>query len=137
VVFDCDGLLLDTEALWTRAEVRLWAEHGKAFDADQKRLLVGTSGAAAGLIVEQLLDRPGEGAQLVRRLTAMALAEAERGPVEPMPGALDLLAALREAGIPVAVATNSQRAFLELCLAGAELLDAFDATVSATDVAAP
>jgi hypothetical protein len=30
VVFDCDGLLVDTEACWTRAGTGLFAAHGRA-----------------------------------------------------------------------------------------------------------
>ena len=54
VVFDCDGLLLDTEAAWTAAESELFARYGKPFGLDEKRALVGTSFATSGLILERL-----------------------------------------------------------------------------------
>ena len=43
VVFDNDGLLLDTESVWTRAEEDLFERHHAEFTAEHKRELVGTS----------------------------------------------------------------------------------------------
>src|SRR5205085_6483843 len=60
VVFDCDGLLLDTERLWTRAETALFERHGKPFGHAEKAELLGTSWETSGRILERLLDRPGE-----------------------------------------------------------------------------
>src|SRR5262249_1298484 len=48
VVFDNDGLLLDTESVWTRAEEDLFARRGIEFTPADKRELVGTSAAIAG-----------------------------------------------------------------------------------------
>ena len=48
VVFDNDGLLLDTESVWTRAEQDLFARRGTEFTPADKRELVGTSAAIAG-----------------------------------------------------------------------------------------
>ena len=47
VVFDNDGLLLDTEESWTRAERELFERRGVEFTAEHKRELLGTSAGAA------------------------------------------------------------------------------------------
>ena len=52
VVFDNDGLLLDTESVWTRAEQDLFKRRGVEFSAANKRELVGTSAEIAGGILE-------------------------------------------------------------------------------------
>jgi HAD superfamily hydrolase (TIGR01509 family) len=58
--------------------------------------------------------------------------------VEPRPGALELLERLADAGVPVAVASNSQREFVQRTLGGAGLLDGrFATVVSVEDVAHP
>jgi HAD superfamily hydrolase (TIGR01509 family) len=58
--------------------------------------------------------------------------------VPPREGALELVDALRAAGVPLAVASNSRREFVEHVLAGAGLLNGrFDAVVTADDVAEP
>ena len=43
VVFDMDGLLLDTEVLWQKAEEALFAAHGGVFSHEDKMRVIGTS----------------------------------------------------------------------------------------------
>jgi beta-phosphoglucomutase-like phosphatase (HAD superfamily) len=43
VLFDNDGLTLDTEPAWTRAETKLFARHGSTFTIEHKRSLLGTA----------------------------------------------------------------------------------------------
>jgi HAD superfamily hydrolase (TIGR01509 family) len=137
VVFDNDGLLLDTEATWTRAEEDLFARRGRVFTAEHKRALIGTSRTTSALMLEAMLDRPGEGEALADELHELVMAEALNG-VPPREGARELVDALRAAGVPLAVASNSRREFVERVLAGAGLLNGrFDAVVTADDVAEP
>jgi HAD superfamily hydrolase (TIGR01509 family) len=137
VVFDNDGLLLDTEEAWTRAEVTLFERHGHEFTMDHKRALLGSSRSIAAGKLEAMLDKPGNGESLMDELHELVMDEALRG-VDPRPGALDLVAALREAGTPIAVASNSSREFLERVLDSASLLNGhFDHIVSADDVERP
>src|ERR687896_2568666 len=112
VVFDNDGLLLDTEAAWTRAEEGLFARHGNSFTGEHKRELIGTSPTTSAAKLEVMLDLPGRGADLVDELHDLVMEETLAG-VPPRPGALELLEAVRAAGKPVGVASNSARAFVE------------------------
>jgi len=137
VIFDNDGLLLDTEDAWTRAEETLFARRSREFTLDHKRSLIGSARAAAAKKLEAMLDRTGEGEALMDELHELVMVQALAG-VAPRPGALDLLERLRGAGVPIGVASNSQRAFVERTLAGAGLLDGrFQAVVSAEDVEHP
>jgi HAD superfamily hydrolase (TIGR01509 family) len=137
VVFDNDGLLLDTELAWTRAEKDLFARRGRVFTAEHKRALIGSSRSTSALMLEAMLDRPGEGHALADELHELVMVEALAG-VPPRPGALELVDALRAAGVPLAVASNSRRDFVERVLGGAGLLNGrFAAVVTADDVAEP
>lgn len=136
VVFDNDGLLLDTERAWTRAETELFARHGSAFTLDHKRDLIGSSRATAVSKLERMLARPGCGEALMDELHELVMAELLVG-VEPMPGALELLDALQANGRPVAVATNSSPPFVARALEIAGLRGRFAAVISSHDVAAP
>ena len=137
IVFDNDGLLLDTEDAWTRAEQTLFARHGSVFDMTHKRALLGTSRTTAAVKVEGMLGLPGRGEALMDELHELLMEEARAG-VPPRPGALELLAAVRAAGLPVAVASNSSREFVERVLGGAGLLDGhFDLIVTAEEVEHP
>jgi HAD superfamily hydrolase (TIGR01509 family) len=136
VVFDNDGLLLDTESCWTRAEVTLFANHGAEFTMEHKRDLIGSSRSTAESKLERILAAPGRGAELMDELHDLVMAEAARG-VEPMPGALELAAALRERGTPLALASNSVHEFVSLTLEVAGARHLFDHVLTAQDVAAP
>lgn len=137
-VFDNDGLLLDTEAAWTRAEVALFARYDRAFTAEHKRYLIGSSWAVAEVKLCEMLERPAdEGYGLMAALHDLCMEELFAG-VEPRPGAVELLAALRDAGVPVALASNSAREFVDRALAHSPIpKTSFVATFSSDDVAAP
>jgi HAD superfamily hydrolase (TIGR01509 family) len=138
VVFDNDGLLLDTEEAWTRAEQTLFASLGQVFTMEHKRDLIGSSRLIAARKLEAMLQRPGEGEALMDELHRLVMDEALKG-VAPRPGALTLIERLREAQVPLAVASNSEREFLERTLASAGLLQdgPFTTIVSANDVRHP
>ena len=86
VVFDNDGLLLDTESVWTRAEQDLFRRRETAFTPADKLELVGTSAEIAGGILERRLGQPGRAAELIEELNELVVAELEHG-VEAMVGA--------------------------------------------------
>ena len=133
-VFDNDGLLLDTEVTWTRAEVRLFEAHGSTFTMDHKRYLMGSSHEAAAVKLEELLDAPGQGAALRDELVVLVHEEAHAEPALPRPGAEVLLDALSAAGVPLGLASNSLRPFVDLVLASSGLAGRFDVVVTGDEV---
>ena len=136
VVFDCDGLLLDTETAWTRAETAQYAARGVAFTLAHKRALIGTSGPSAEATLERHLSAPGEGPALMAQLHRLVLDEVGRAaPI--LPGAAELIATLGAAAIPIGVASNSPRPIVQRALRTAGLADAFACVVTADDVAHP
>lgn len=137
IVFDNDGLLLDTEVAWTRAEQTLFERHGAAFTMAHKRELLGTSPATSAVKLEAMLGLEGHGGALMDELHELVMEETLAG-VPPRPGALELLEAVRAAGLPVGLASNSARPFVERVLSVAGLLDGhFDVVVTADDVERP
>ncbi|HZE06915.1 MAG TPA: HAD family phosphatase, partial [Solirubrobacteraceae bacterium] len=115
VIFDNDGLLLDTEQAWTRAELRLFAAAGATFTEEHKRILLGSSRQSAAAKLEAMLQRPGQGLALMDELHELVMEEALAG-VPPRPGAGELLDALGAAGVPLALASNSALSFVERTL---------------------
>jgi HAD superfamily hydrolase (TIGR01509 family) len=136
VLFDNDGLLLDTESVWTRAEEDLFEAHGVVFTPQHKRELVGTSADIAGGLLESWLDRPGQLGALIEELNVMVIAELEHG-VEAMVGARDLLKSLKAQGTPIGLVSNSPMPFVRRSLEIVGLVGIFDVLVSGHDVAAP
>jgi HAD superfamily hydrolase (TIGR01509 family) len=136
VLFDNDGLLLDTESVWTRAEEDLFERHGVRFTADHKRELVGTSAAIAGGLLERWLDRPGQLTAVIEELNDLVVVELEHG-VEAMVGARDLLESLKAQGTPIGLVSNSPLAFVARSLEIVGFEEIFDVVISAHEVAAP
>ena len=136
VVFDNDGLLLDTESVWTRAEQDLFERRGTEFTPGDKRELVGTSAEIAGRVLERRLGEPGRAEALIEELNVLVVAELEHG-VEAMVGARDLLQALKQRGTPIGLVSNSPLAFVRRSLELVGFEDSFDVVLSAHEVAAP
>ncbi|HEX3174112.1 MAG TPA: HAD family phosphatase [Solirubrobacterales bacterium] len=136
VVFDNDGLLLDTESVWTRAERDLFERRGLEFTPANKRELVGTSAEIAGGILERRLEEPGRAEALIEELNELVIAELEHG-VEAMVGARELLHELKLRGTPIGLVSNSPLRFVWRSLEIVGFEDRFDVVLSAHEVAAP
>jgi HAD superfamily hydrolase (TIGR01509 family) len=134
VLFDNDGLTLNTEPAWTRAETALFARYGQTFTMEHKRELLGAAPVESAAKLERMLGRPGPA--LSDELYELAIAEVTTR-AEPMPGVLALLAALEAAGVPVGLVSNARRRFVECGLRTARLYDAFAVIVTVDDVARP
>jgi HAD superfamily hydrolase (TIGR01509 family) len=133
VVFDMDGLLLETELLWHRAEVELFARHGSEFSWDDKMAVIGTSFASTGDYFADRLGMPRErGPALVDEMIGLMHQQLRRQ-VEGRPGAVELVERLR-GRTRLGLASNSPRSLVDVALAAARIGDAFDAIVTSDDV---
>jgi HAD superfamily hydrolase (TIGR01509 family) len=133
VVFDMDGLLLDTELLWHRAETELFARHGTEFTWDDKMAVIGTSFAFTADYFADRLGMPRErGPALVDEMVELMHTQLRRQ-VEGRPGAVELVERLR-GRTRLGLASNSPRHLVDMALATAAIGDAFDAIVTSDDV---
>lgn len=133
VIFDMDGLLLDTELLWHEAEVELFARRGAEFTWDDKLAVMGTSFAMTG---DYFADRLGversEGPALVDEMIELMHENLQRQ-VRGRPGAVELVERLR-GRTRLGLASNSPRRLVDTALAAARIADAFEAIVTSDDV---
>jgi HAD superfamily hydrolase (TIGR01509 family) len=134
VIFDMDGLLLDTETLWHAAEVELFTRHGGEFTWDDKMAVIGTS---YDFTADYFADRLGlprqRGHELVSEMISL-MHDLVRRSVDARPGAVELVEGLREVAVPLGLASNSPRFLVDDALATARLGDAFDTIVTSDDV---
>ncbi|RSN36873.1 HAD family phosphatase [Amycolatopsis sp. WAC 04169] len=135
VVFDCDGLLMDTEPCWSVAETELFDRRGLPFGTDEKALVIGKSLPAAADAMAEAFGEPDAGAEIADELLRL-VTEVVTAKAEAMPGARELVV-LTAAAVPVAVASNSPRALLDAALARGGLAEMFPVKLAADEVTAP
>ena len=112
IIYDNDGLLLDTEPFYTKAHQLLAARYGKVFDWTVKSRMIGLPAEDSAHVVIQALQLPLSVTEYLAARTH--LLEQMFPQAEAMPGAMRLSLHLHHAGIPQAVATSSDRFYFDL-----------------------
>lgn len=136
VVFDADGVLVDTEGAWAAARAALFARHGRPFGAGEHEATLGTGVAGTGAMLSRLLGQPAAAAELGDEMSTLLVAQVSNAPVRPLAGALALVRDLK-GRLPLAVASNSPRALLAKTLQAAGLAGRFDVVIGADEVRRP
>ena len=132
VLFDMDGLLVDTEPLWFETEGEVMARLGGPWTKeDQEALLGGSMDNTVGYLLARATE-PALPAEVARWMTDGMLKRAAEGRVVVRPGARELLEEVAAAGVPCALVTGSQRPFTEAVLASTGFR--FPVPVTADDV---
>ncbi|MCM3882785.1 HAD family phosphatase [Frankia sp. R82] len=135
VFFDMDGLLVDSEPIWTVAEHEAAARLGGIFTPAMKRAMIGHGIDTAVPIMVSMLGQPlsvvEDTAQFLLRRSAELFREP--GVIVAQPGALELLTALHDRGVPTALVSSSFRNLMDPVL---EVIgrDLFTVTVAGDEV---
>jgi HAD superfamily hydrolase (TIGR01509 family) len=137
-MFDMDGLLVDTEPLWFEVECSVMARLGGQWTpADQVALIGGSMDRSVMYLIERA-GRPAEPDQVADWLRYGMAELLETRQVEPMPGAVELVAQVRASGLPYALVTSSEPIIVDAVLAAlARRAVSFDVIVSGADVSEP
>ena len=132
VLFDMDGLLVDTEPLWFETEIEVMGRLGAPWTReDQKQLLGGSMPRTVSYLLGKA-TRPAPPEAVAQWMTDGMLERAAAGRVTVMPGARELLAEVAASGLPYALVTSSERPLAETVLASAGFR--FPVTVTGDDV---
>lgn len=133
LIFDMDGLLVDSEPLAAKAMAEFLAQYGHTPRAEVAAKLLGRRLPDAVAIVREAYGLSEPIDVLARQYSAMRLA-ALRGNLRPMPGAVEVISFAREAGLRMALATSSAREQANVALAEAGLAGCFDTEVTGDEV---
>ncbi|MFC6083835.1 HAD family hydrolase [Sphaerisporangium aureirubrum] len=132
VLFDMDGLLVDTEKYWFQVETDVMRRLGHGWTAEDQERLVGGSMPATVAYMLRVSGSSREPDEIERWMHEGLFALLETG-VEMMPGAAELLAEVRAEGLPTALVTSSGRPVADAVLATVGRGN-FDAVVTGDDV---
>jgi HAD superfamily hydrolase (TIGR01509 family) len=133
VVFDLDGLMVDSEKLFVQVAERLLTRRGKQFSVELMRRMLGLRGPEGLALMRaeyQLEDTCESLAAESRDIFYEMMPHA----LEVMPGVFQLLERLESARLPKAVATSSTRSYTERVLAQFDLSCRFQFLLTAEDV---
>ena len=133
VVFDMDGVLVDTEHLWDEVREELTTEWGGRYTPEAQEAMMGMSSLEWSTYLHEVVglrEKPQTiNDEVVRRMLARYEVE-----LPVVPGAIDAVRRLDEAGYRLAVASSSNRELIDAVLRRLELAALFEATVSSEEV---
>jgi HAD superfamily hydrolase (TIGR01509 family) len=134
VVFDMDGVLVDTEHLWDEIREELTAEWGGRYTPEAQQAMMGMSSSEWSRYLHEVvgLREPPEviNAEVVRRMLARYEVD-----LPVVPGAVDAVRRLAEARYRLALASSSNRELIDTVLRRLGVTELFEATVSSEEVA--
>jgi HAD superfamily hydrolase (TIGR01509 family) len=134
VVFDLDGVLIDSEALWDDIRRKLAAAAGRPWPAEATSAMLGMSTAEWSRYLTEVVGVPGPPERVATEvIDHMAAAYRSRLPL--LPGAVAAVTRLG-ARFPLGLASSSPRRLIDVVLATAGIADRFRTTVSTEEVAA-
>ena len=136
ILFDMDGVLVDSEPLFHKAVNIVVARCGAApiTESENNRYLLGTTVSETWVQVKRLRAIPQTPAELLVAYTDV-VKEVLRSDLTPRPGVRALIAEAQRRGLPIAVASSSLREWVNLKLSVIGLTDAFPVALGGDDVA--
>lgn len=111
-IFDMDGLLLDTENIYTEITQAIVGEYGKTYDWSIKSNMIGRPAIESARYLVKALDLPFSAEDYLQKRNGLLAAAFPK--CNPMPGAEALIRHLSKHQIPIAVATSSYKDLFEV-----------------------
>jgi HAD superfamily hydrolase (TIGR01509 family) len=134
VVFDLDGLLVDTEPIFEEATRRLLARRGLVLVAEAMQAMMGTPARQALVSFRRFYTLSDTDDELLAEAREHFFDHLGETPAPLLPGVWELLDRLDKKGLPKAIATSSTAVYVQQILQPHQLLHRFDFVLTAEDV---
>jgi HAD superfamily hydrolase (TIGR01509 family) len=133
VVFDMDGLMFNTEDVYTIVGAELLRRRGHVFTQELKKAMMGMQPQASFDIMIRHCGLSDTWQELSAETNALFV-QCLPDRLAPMPGLMPLLDALERAGIPKAIGTSSHPDLVDACLGPFDLKHRFQFILAADDI---
>jgi HAD superfamily hydrolase (TIGR01509 family) len=133
VVFDMDGLMFNTEDVYTAVGTEMLRRRGHAFTPELKDAMMGLRPQPTFEVMIRYCNLTDTWQELAAE-TARLFIERLDESLAPMPGLLDLLDLLERSKIPKAIGTSSRRELVDVCLKPFHLQKRFQFILAAEDI---
>jgi HAD superfamily hydrolase (TIGR01509 family) len=134
IIFDMDGVLVDSEPLGFLAMQRVMARHGVAYTEEDNREFLGRTTLEECRILKSRYRLPADERDLTRQYVGLLVGLIRDQP-RPMPGVPAVLEELRGAGHRMALASSAAPEVIAENVRALDLARLFEAVVSGTEVA--
>lgn len=135
VLFDLDGVIVDSEPWWHAARVEWTAARGLTWTEDDNRACMGRNSRDWARIMQERLHLDLATPEIERAIVGALVNRYAREPAPRIPGAVEAVARIA-AGVPSAIASSSHPSVIGAALAAVGLVGCFGAVISADDVGA-
>lgn len=133
VVFDLDGVLIQSEEVWDEVRERYVRERGGRYDAEIQRALMGMSSTEWSRYLHEAAGVP-DAPEEINAAVVHRMLDAYREHLPLIPGAVEAVRRLADR-FTLGVASSSNRELIDTVLEVAGLAPSFSATVSSEEVA--
>ena len=133
VIFDLDGVLVDSEIWWDEVREAYAASHGRRWTLDDRAAVMGANSRQWSATMATRLDLRFGPAEIERAVVVEMVGRYRDLPPPLIPGAVETVRRL-VGTVPLAVASSAHPAVIRSALVATGLLDAFDVVVSSDEV---
>ena len=133
IIFDFDGVIVDSEPFWEKADSRLVASEGKEMIPAAKKAVMGMKQSDSIKMIMKMHGIEGDPDEFMKRRQRM-MEEYYSNEIPLTPGAFESIGSLNEAGIKMIIASSTPAYLVESCLRRFKLHEFFMSIVSGDDV---
>lgn len=134
VIFDADGLLLDTEEIWHQAWQEAGLQLGIDHGGDLFLKIVGLTGQDADRVIQNLVQDQPLAVKLLHLAARLGRSRMKQGPIPLRPYARETVLAFQQRGVRTALATTTFRQATLEHLAAAGVADLFPEIICGDEV---
>jgi HAD superfamily hydrolase (TIGR01509 family) len=120
VIFDLDGVLVDSEIWWDEIRIDFADRHGRSWSRSDQAAVMGANSAAWARIMRERLELDLPDAEIEREIVGAVVARYEAEGAPRIPGAIEAVRRIARS-LPIAIASSAHPAVIDAALVATDL----------------